>query len=207
MSVVTNLAALAGADFGAILADPPWRFKTYSERGRDRSPDAKRFRGSPSRHYQTMTTKDIAALPVADLAAKDCCLFLWFSWPMLKDALAVIESWDFTYKTCAFSWTKASVLSQRDMFGNDLSIQIGCGYWTRSNNESCLFAVRGKPKRLGTKVRQAIIEPRRKHSQKPDCVHERIEQLVAGGYLELFARRERPGWTAWGKELPTSTAT
>ena len=62
------------------------------------------------------------------------------------------------------------------------------------------MATRGKPKRLNADVRQAIIAPPREHSRKPDGVHERIERLVAGPYLELFARQRRPGWDAWGNE-------
>jgi N6-adenosine-specific RNA methylase IME4 len=78
---------------------------------------------------------------------------------------------------------------------------MGLGYWTRANTEPCLLATRGKPKRLNADVRQGIIEPRREHSRKPDCVHDRIERLVAGPYLELFARARRPGWDAWGNEV------
>ena len=86
------------------------------------------------------------------------------------------------------------------MFPDPVDVQIGTGYWTRSNSEVCLLATRGKPKRTDAGVRQAIIEPRRQHSRKPDCVYERIERLVAGPYLELFARNTRPGWTSWGNE-------
>ena len=75
------------------------------------------------------------------------------------------------------------------------------GYWTRSNSEVCLLATRGNPKRIGTNVRQAIIAPRREHSRKPDGIHGRIERLVAGPYLELFARQQRPGWDVWGNEV------
>jgi N6-adenosine-specific RNA methylase IME4 len=88
------------------------------------------------------------------------------------------------------------------MFRDDADVQIGCGYWTRSNTEPCLLATRGAPKRLNADVRMAIIAPRREHSRKPDEVHDRIERLVAGPYLELFARRPRPGWTVWGNEVP-----
>jgi N6-adenosine-specific RNA methylase IME4 len=77
---------------------------------------------------------------------------------------------------------------------------MGLGYWTRANTEPCLLATRGKPKRLNADVRQLIIEPRREHSRKPDCVHSRIERLVAGPYLELFARAPRKGWDVWGNE-------
>ena len=79
------------------------------------------------------------------------------------------------------------------------------GYWTRANSEVCLLATRGKPKRVNADVRQAIIAPSREHSRKPDGIHERIERLVAGPYLELFARQQRPGWTAWGNETEKFT--
>jgi N6-adenosine-specific RNA methylase IME4 len=78
---------------------------------------------------------------------------------------------------------------------------MGMGYWTRANSEPCLLATRGKPKRLNADVRQGIIEPRREHSRKPDCVPGRIERLVAGPYLELFCRTTRPGWTVWGNQV------
>jgi N6-adenosine-specific RNA methylase IME4 len=76
----------------------------------------------------------------------------------------------------------------------------GLGYWTRANTEPCLLTTRGHPKRLHADVRQGIIAPRREHSRKPPCIHERIERLVAGPYVELFARQRRSGWDAWGNE-------
>jgi N6-adenosine-specific RNA methylase IME4 len=146
-----------------------------------------------------MRESKLAALPVADLAADDCVLFLWMCWPNLPEAMRLIEAWGFTYKTCAFAWTKAHA-GQIEMFRDDCDVQIGTGYWTRANSECCLLATRGKPKRLNADVRQGIIEPRRQHSRKPDCVPARIERLVAGPYLELFARTQRPGWTVWGNQ-------
>lgn len=194
-----SLADLPQGHFGCILADPPWRFETYNEQGRGRSPDWRAFEGSPVKHYPTMSREAIAAMPVADLAAPDAALFMWISWPMLVEAMELIEAWGFTYKTCAFAWVKAHA-GQVEMFRDDYDVQMGCGYWTRANSEVCLLATRGKPKRLSAAVRQAIIEPRREHSRKPDCQYERIEALVAGPYLELFARTQRVGWTAWGNQ-------
>jgi hypothetical protein len=78
---------------------------------------------------------------------------------------------------------------------------IGCGYWTRANPEQCLLATRGRPQRLLRSVRQLIFAPRRLHSQKPDETCERIEALVSGPYLEMFARERRPGWDCWGSEV------
>jgi N6-adenosine-specific RNA methylase IME4 len=182
ISPASYLTDLPRRHFRAILADPPWRFRTWSEAGRDRSPD---------RHYNILDVAEIKTLPVSYVAAADCALFLWATWPMINDAFDVIETWGFRYKTCGFLWTKADA---------DLVPFKGLGYWTRANTEPCLLATRGKPKRKHADVPQAIIEPRREHSRKPDCVHAHIKRLVRGPYLELFARQTRAGWTSWGNE-------
>jgi N6-adenosine-specific RNA methylase IME4 len=172
--------------FGAILADPPWQFKTWSENGEGRSPE-----------YDTTDVKHLVRFPVEDLAAKNCVLFCWATWPHLKSALWLISAWGFTYKTCAFSWMKADPYR---LFADDATPFAGMGYWTRANTEPCLLATRGKPKRLNADVRQGIIAPRREHSRKPDSIHDRIERLVPGPYLELFARQSRLGWTSFGNQ-------
>lgn len=177
--------------FGAIYADPPWHYRVWAENSQNNR--------IASAKYRVMGTAEISALPVCELAAESCVLFVWITWPQLVDALAVIKGWGFEYKTCAFSWVKAHG-SQPDMFRDEMSVQVGLGYWTRANSEVCLLATRGSPKRLNADVRQAIIEPRREHSRKPDCVPGRIERLVAGPYLELFARTTRPGWDSWGNQ-------
>ena len=186
--------------YGAILADPPWRFRTWDQRTAIPRTRSSGTNISAATHYATMELDEIRALPVGELAATDCSLFLWACWPNLLDALALIEAWGFEYKTCAFCWTKAHA-GQVELFQDDIEGLLGLGYWTRANSEPCLLATRGRPKRLAADVRQAIIEPRREHSRKPDCVHGRIERLVAGPYLELFARARRIGWDAWGNEV------
>jgi N6-adenosine-specific RNA methylase IME4 len=192
-----GFSELPQGPYGAILADPPWRFKTWNKRTVLKPRwGPKSFRDG-SLHYRTLTLAELSALPVAGLAGADCALFLWVSWPQLPEALSLIETWGFRFKTCAFCWTKAR--NQLDLLGPD--DQMGMGYWTRANTEACLLATRGRPRRLHADVRQAIIEPRREHSRKPACVHERIERLVRGPYVELFGRRSRPGWTVWGDEV------
>lgn len=187
--------------YGAILADPPWRWKSWADFADNPKAYAQISDSrSVKKHYDLMSNEDIAKLPVGEVAAEDSILFLWFCWPQLTVALNVIESWGFTYKTCAFCWTKVNA-KQIEMFHEGMDGQVGLGYWTRANSEVCLLATRGKPKRLNADVRQAILEPRREHSRKPACVHERIERLVAGPYVELFARAVHPGWTCWGNEV------
>jgi N6-adenosine-specific RNA methylase IME4 len=124
---------------------------------------------------------------------------MWVTWPLLPQALTVVDQWGFDYKTCAFDWMKANN-TQPSFFEEEVPAQVGMGYWTRSNTEPCLLATRGKPKRINADVRQGIIAPRRQHSRKPDGVHARIERLVAGPYLELFARQRRPNWDVWGNQ-------
>ena len=70
----------------------------------------------------------------------------------------------------------------------------------RANPEQCLLATRGHPARLAKDVKRLVIEKRREHSRKPDCVRDRIERLVTGPYLELFGRETKKGWDCWGNE-------
>jgi N6-adenosine-specific RNA methylase IME4 len=186
--------------YGAILADPPWRFATWNGTEVVQARESKSTYKPASVHYHTLTVEEMTALPVSELASANCGLFVWICWPMLQEALELIRAWGFEYKTCAFSWMKAHA-GQIEMFRDDFDALMGMGYWTRANNEVCLLATRGKPKRLNADVRQGIIAPRREHSRKPDGIHERIERLVAGPYVELFARATRPGWDAWGNEV------
>lgn len=180
--------------YGAILADPPWRFEAWNEQSSNGA-------GRADKHYAVMTTREISRLSIEYFAATDCALFLWATWPMLCEALSVMAAWGFKYKTCGFMWAKAHA-RQLEMFRDTIDEQKkGLGYWTRSNSEICLLGTRGRPKRLNADVWQVILEPRREHSRKPNCVHERIERLVAGPYLELFARQRRPGWDCWGNEV------
>jgi N6-adenosine-specific RNA methylase IME4 len=194
------LDSLPARHFACILADPPWRFRTWNKATAIKKRNSSGTSTSSAVHYKTMTIEEICALPVASVAADDCALFLWISWPLLLDALRVIEAWGFEYKTCGFDWMKAHA-SQIDMFRDDADALCGMGYWTRANTEPCLLATRGKPKRLHRDVRMGVIEPRREHSRKPDCVHDRIERLVAGPRLELFGRAERAGWTVRGDQV------
>lgn len=174
--------------YGAILIDPPWSFKTFND-------DIAPARGAQP--YKVMTSADIKALPVIDQAADDCVLFCWITWPTLLQAIETIDAWGFAYKTCAFTWVKGNSLP---LFPEDFKDKMGMGYWTRSNSEVCLLATRGKPKRKDAGVRQVIQAPLREHSRKPDEQYQRIERLVDGPYLEMFARQKWPGWDSWGNE-------
>jgi N6-adenosine-specific RNA methylase IME4 len=172
--------------YGAILADPPWSFRNWSAKGTGRNAVS---------HYDCLDFSALASLPIADFAADDCTLFLWATDPLLPRAFELIQKWGFEYKTVGFYWVKlnSAAKHQADYF-------TGLGYWTRANPEQCLLATRGKPARRAKDVKRLIVEKRREHSRKPDCVRERIERLVAGPYLELFARETKRGWDCRGDQ-------
>lgn len=142
-----------------------------------------------------MTTAEICALPISELAADNAVLFLWSCWPILPDSLKVIEAWGFEYKSLAWIWIKSNPTG----FG----FFTGMGYYTRANSEPCLLATRGSlPKPVDRGILSIIYSPVRQHSKKPDDQYRKIEALYPNRrYLELFARRKRPKWSAWGNEV------
>ncbi len=185
--------------YNIIYADPPWTFKTYSEKGKEKK--------SPELHYDCMTLEDIYNLPVQSIAADDCVLFLWVTSPMLKEGFETIERWGFQYKTIGFNWFKKNKISDSWFWG--------LGYWTRQNTELCLLATKGNPKRVNKGVHQVIdfnwfdteeVTTRiREHSQKPDEVRSRIVDLCGDTpRIELFARQKFDGWDVYGNEVSES---
>ena len=155
------------------------------------------MQGAAEKHYPTMSIDELCALPVPELAAKDCALFLWATFPQLPEALRLIRAWGFRYRTVAFVWLKRNRKSPSWFYG--------MGYWTRSNAEICLLATKGKPKRQSAGVHQFLISPIEQHSKKPDAAREKIVALMGDlPRIELFARQKTPGWDIWGNELPNS---
>lgn len=172
--------------YNIVLADPPWQFRVWSEKGKDRNADT---------HYKTMSKKEIQDLNVQAICEDNAVLFLWVTYPCLEEGLELIKKWGFTYKTCGFSWIKTNK-KQNTPF-------TGLGYYTRANNEICLLATRGKPlKRKSKAVKQVVISPIREHSRKPDEVRERIVDLFGDlPRIELFCRYPAEGWDSLGNEL------
>ena len=140
-------------------------------------------------------------LPVADLAADDCALLLWCTFPHISIGthLKIIEAWGFKPSTAAFVWVKTNI-------GNGEVATKGQGYWTLANAEVCFIATKGSPLRLSNDVHQIVMTARGKHSAKPDEVRQRIERLLPGPYLELYGRELVHGWTVWGNEVPPPTS-
>ena len=176
--------------YRVILADPPWYYEALNGDhyvGATQEGHGKRR----VRHFEGMRLEQLQALPVRALAAKDAALFMWATMPHLPEALQLFEAWGFTYRTCAFTWTKIN---------RDGSPFAGQGFYTRQNTELCLLGIRGRLQRKAYNVRQVILARRREHSRKPDEQYGRIMALYDGPYLELFARQRWPGWDVWGNQ-------
>lgn len=195
--------------YDIIYADPPWNYENFSELGEDRN--AKSW-------YDCMSIEDLRALPVADLAAPDCALFMWVTDPTLDQGIQLLKDWGFTYVTVAFQWVKLNKLvgDRRDV-NLDRDVFMSTGYYTRSNPEmvligstgtptvnpdivssdgvdlseayTMLLGKRGSPKRKSASVRQAVFAPLGKHSEKPLVFRSEIERLMHGQKrIELFCR-------------------
>jgi N6-adenosine-specific RNA methylase IME4 len=181
--------------YDIIYADPPWTFKTYSLKGKEKK--------SAELHYNCMDLEDIYNLPIQNITNDNCVLFLWVTSPMLQQGLQAIKRWNFEYKTIAFNWFKKNKIADSWFWG--------LGYWTRQNTELCLLATKGNPTRVNKGTHQVIdfeqfdTEPVttkiREHSRKPDEVRNRIVQLCGNvPRIELFARGSYDGWDTWGLE-------
>lgn len=167
--------------YRALLIDPPWDF----DGGGDRN---------ARNHYPCMSVDEIAALPVGQLAQRDCAVFLWITDPFLMEGARVLNAWGFRYVSVAFHWAKLNKRAD--------SYFMGTGYGTRANVETCLLGMCGDvglPK--ARDVRRLVVERLREHSRKPDRVRGDIERLYDGPYAELFARSSRPGWDSWGDQV------
>jgi N6-adenosine-specific RNA methylase IME4 len=182
--------SLVDVGFGCILADPAWSYQNWSE--------AKN--GASASSYECMSTESISAIPVAKWAAKDCVLYLWCTNPKLPDGLRVGESWGFEYVT-KVPWVKFSPTTGK--------LHTTIGFFSRAVTEDLLIFRKGNPKRRGPRSgtppgllvdgERVFYAPKQdEHSRKPEEVHTWIERTFDGPYLELFARRERSGWTALG---------
>lgn len=175
--------------YNIIYADPPWSYRDEALAGN---------RGAGCK-YKVQSKEWIDNLPIADIADKDCVLFLWVTMPKLNECWELIQKWGFEYKTVAFTWVKKNKVKNSWFWG--------MGRWTRANPELCLLATKGKPKRISASVHSIVDTPIQKHSQKPDEVKNRILSLMGDlPRIELFAREKTIGWDSWGNEIESDIA-
>ncbi len=147
-----------------------------------------------------MHVQEIMDLPVSGIASDNAALFLWATFPRLREALAVMDAWGFRYRTVGFTWVKLNGRQKTPFFGT--------GYYTKSNAEICLLGVRGQLKPVCNGMSSIVLAPRRRHSEKPSEVRDRIVSLFGDrSRIELFAREHTPGWEVWGAEVPDISRT
>lgn len=185
-----HIGTFPNKKYKVIYADPPWDY--YSAWKRKNS-NSSGIWGIAQNHYETMKLDEIKALGVQTICDDNCFLFLWATFPQIQEALDVIKSWGFDYKTVAFTWIKKTKKGKNF---------LGMGWYTRANCEVCLLARRGKPKIIHHGISQIVESVRESHSKKPAKIRERIVQLCGDvPRIELFARQEVEGWDAWGDEV------
>lgn len=177
--------------YKTITADPPWE-----ERGGiPRDPSWGSVKRGADRHYPLMPTHEIAAIPVYKWSRRDAHLWMWVTDNFLEDGLHVGKRWGFRYVRTLVWHKKANGKTQ-----------IGLGQYLRGSHELCLLFVRGSLPYARDKdgkrpaIPSVFEAPRTKHSRKPERFYEIVETVSPGPYLELFARRERPGWSVMGNE-------
>jgi len=166
--------ALPEGKFSVIYADPPWQY------------DNSGFNESADNQYPTMPVEDICELPISKLADKTTVLFLWATNPLLPEALRVLNSWGFEYKT-NIAWIK--------------DMGRGKGWYLKSKHELLLIGVKPESPHPAERPDSCFEADRGTvHSRKPERAYEIIESMYPGNKIELFSRNHREGWEAWGNE-------
>lgn len=172
---------LPAGKYNIIYADPPWQYYKGGYKNQEQ-------------HYDSLTIEELKQMPLDDIAADNCILFLWVTFPMLDEVFELIKWWGFEYSTVGFVWVKANK-NKRGFF-------FGLGNWTRSNAELCLVATKGSIERKDASISQIIYSPVQGHSKKPDIVRKKIVELVGDlPRIELFARQKVEGWDSFGNEI------
>jgi N6-adenosine-specific RNA methylase IME4 len=171
--------------FRTIVADPPWKYGAWGKATPEHRPNGK-DRAMP---YPTMSVDEICAMKVGELAADDCDLYLWTTQKYLPDAFSVLAAWGFKYCQ-TLTWCKAPM-------------GTGQGGLFCPTTE---FLILGRKGKMPKKPRidstwWGVKRPHNSHSTKPEFFQDLIETVSDGPRLEMFARRQRDGWTAWGNEV------
>jgi N6-adenosine-specific RNA methylase IME4 len=178
-SPVTEPVPLPDGKFSCIVIDPPWPIQKIETL---RRPDQ-----GVRLDYPVMTLDDIAKLPVAEKAADNCHIYLWVTHKFLPAGLGLLDEWGFRYQ-CVMTWWKHTGMSP---------------YSWMYDTEHVLFGHRGNLPllKMGMRLHMDAPNVRGGHSTKPDVFYERVLAASPGPRLEMFARRERDGFTPWGNEV------
>ena len=160
--------------FSTILLDPPWDVQQKGAKSR-----------GAQRHYDLMTLDRIKAMPIPDLMEDNGHIWLWVTNATLEHGFDILRAWGAVPRSI-FTWVKP---------------RMGLGIYLRNATEHVILATRGKAPILFNAQMNWGIFPLQDHSHKPEEIHKIIERCSPGPYLELFARREFPGWSIWGNQV------
>lgn len=181
--------------YNLIYLDPAWEYKVRSPKGKGRSAE---------NHYPVLTADEMKKLPMADIAAKNCAMVMWTTYPMLPQALELGTAWGFKFSTVLFTWAKLNKRAKVRQLTVDHPTNwfMGMGYTTRANPEIALYFTRGKPQICSHSVRNLVVTPIEGHSKKPDRIYGDLEQLFGDvPRIEIFARQQWTKWDAIGNEI------
>ena len=189
--MTSSVIDLPDKKYNIIYADPPWHYGSKSAVNNTTGSAIKPL----SDHYSTMSLQELKNMSIKHMTKDDAACFMWVTDSHIDEALEVLRSWGFAYKTIAFNWIKTT--SKGNYCKN-------VAPWTMKSSEICLLGIKGRM----TKYKQAnnieslVIAQRTQHSQKPNEVRKRIEDLFGDlPRIELFAREKTDGWDVWGDEI------
>ena len=120
---------------------------------------------------------------------KNCDLYLWTTQKYLPAAFKIILFWGFKYCQ-TLTWCKEPK-------------GTGQGGLFCPTTEFLLLCRKGKMPIGKTRINTTWWKVKRPmlHSEKPSFFQDIIESQSDPPWLEMFARRKRPKWDAWGDEI------
>lgn len=169
--------------FRVLVSDPPWA-PADSLPGKSRG---------AAKNYNVMSIDDLCRFELPPLAP-DSVLFLWRLSSMPDEALRLARAWGFRPHS-EIVWRKMTKHGKE---------HFGMGRIVRGAHETCLIAVRGRPKVRSKRIRSVFSAPVGRHSEKPGLFYTLVQEMFAGPYYEQFARKHREGWTCFGDQLPAN---
>jgi N6-adenosine-specific RNA methylase IME4 len=167
--------------YGAILVDAPW---DNADSITPKQPFSSYPGGWP---YPTMRISEVEKLDIPGLAGPNCHLYLWVMNSFLPHGCYLMQHWGFKYSQI-ITWVKPS----------------GVGNWWVNRTQHMLFGYRGRMTMKTKCIDNVFGSTPVRHSEKPDLSYDIIEAASHGPYVEVFARRQRPGWDVWGSEVKST---
>ena len=169
--------------YGTVLADPPW---DYTELGFHGYKGVKNYDVDSGTQYPTLKVEQIKKLEVVNIVAPQAHLYLWVTKDFMEYGFDIVRNWGFEFRGI-LTWVKKP--------------RMGMGHYFRHCTEFVLFGVRGKLGLCYHDERDYFEAPINKHSEKPEILYDIIERNSPRPWIELFARKRKPGWDTWGNEV------